>query len=48
MATGLNTGLKPKFGIKTTKHGSDNIEGFLTAVEKLSSRRISDSDASNA
>ena len=33
-ATGLNTGLKPKFGIKTAKHGLDNLEGFLTAVEK--------------
>ena len=32
MATGLNTGLKPTFGIKTAKHGSENIEGFLTAV----------------
>ena len=34
MATGLNTGLKPTFGIKTTKHGSDNLEAFLTAMEK--------------
>ena len=34
MATGLNTGLKPKFGVKTAKHWSDNLEGFLTAVEK--------------
>ena len=34
MATGLNTGLKPKFGVKTAKHGSDNLEGFFTAVEK--------------
>ena len=34
MATGLNTGLKPTFGLKTAKHGSDNLEGFLTAVEK--------------
>ena len=34
MATGLNTGLKPTFGVKTAKHGSDNLEGFLTAVEK--------------
>ena len=33
MATGLNTGLKPKFGVKTAKHGSDNLEGFLTTVE---------------
>ena len=32
MATGLNNGLKPTFGIKTAKHRSDNIEGFLTAV----------------
>ena len=31
---GLKTGLKPTFGFKTAKHGSDNLEGFLTAVEK--------------
>ena len=35
MTTGLNTGLKPTFGIKTAKHGSDNLEGFLTALEKI-------------
>ena len=34
MATGLNTGLKPTFGVNTAKHGSDNLEGFLTAVGK--------------
>ena len=34
MATGLNTGLKPTFGVKTAKHGSDKLEGFLTAVGK--------------
>ena len=34
MATGLSTGLKPIFGLKTAKHGSGNIEGFLTAVGK--------------
>ena len=34
MTTGLNTGLKPTFGINTEKYGSDNLEGFLTAVEK--------------
>ena len=34
MATGLNIGLKPTFGVKTAKHGSDNQEGFLTAVGK--------------
>ena len=34
MATGLNAGLKPTFILKTAKHGSDNLEGFLTAVEK--------------
>ena len=34
MATGLNTGLKPTFGIKAEKHGSDNLRGFLTAVGK--------------
>ena len=33
-ASGLNTGLKPTFGFKTAKPGSDNLEGFLTAVEK--------------
>ena len=34
MATGLNTGLKPTFGVKTAKHGSDNLKVFLTAVGK--------------
>ena len=34
MATGLNAGLKPKFVVKTAKNGSDNLEGFLTAVGK--------------
>ena len=34
MTTGLNTGLKPKFRVKKYKHGSDNLEGFLTAVVK--------------
>ena len=34
MATGLNTGLNTAFGIKTAKHGSDNLEGFPTAVGK--------------
>ena len=33
-ATSLDTGLKPTFGIKTANNGSDNLEGFLTAVEK--------------
>ena len=33
MATGLNTGLIPTFGIKTANHGLENLEGFLTAVE---------------
>ena len=32
-ATSLITCLKPSFLPKTEKHGSDNIEGFLTAVE---------------
>ena len=41
VATGLNTGLKPTFVVKTAKHGSDNLEGFLTAVENPSSRRLS-------
>ena len=35
MATGMNTSLKPTFGIKTEKHGSDNLEVFLTAVGKI-------------
>ena len=34
MATGLNTSLNPTFGVKTAKHVSDNLEGFLSAVEK--------------
>ena len=34
MTTGLNTGSKPTFGVNTAKHGSDNLKGFLTAVEK--------------
>ena len=48
MATGLKTGLIPTFGIKTTRHGSDNLEGSLMAVDKPSSRRLSNADASNA
>ena len=40
MATGLNTGLKPTIGVKIAKHGYDNLEGFLTAVKKTSSRRL--------
>ena len=34
MTTGINTSLKPTFGINTEKYGSDNLEGFLTAVVK--------------
>ena len=34
ITTGLNTGLKPKFGVKTARNESDNIEGFVTAEEK--------------
>ena len=34
MSTGLNTGLHPTFVITAAKHGSDNFEGFLTAVRK--------------
>ena len=30
----LSIGLKPTFGINTSKHGSDNIEGLLKAVGK--------------
>ena len=48
MATGLNTSLKPTFGIKTVNQGSNNLEGFLKAVENISSSRLSDADASNA
>ena len=48
MATGLNTGLKPTSGVKTAKHGSDNLKGFLTPVEKPSSRRLLNADALNA
>ena len=44
-ATSLNNSLKPKFGLKTGKHGSDNLKGFLTAVEKPSSRRRSNANA---
>ena len=31
-ATGLITGLNPTFGVKTERHGSNNLEGFLIAV----------------
>ena len=48
MATVLSTGLKPTFGLKTAKHGSNNLEGFLTVVGKPSSRRIFDADTSNS
>ena len=48
MATGLNTGLNLTFGVKAEKHGSDNLEGFLTAVEKSSSRRFLNADVLNA
>ena len=34
MATCLNTSLKPTFGVKTEKHGSDDLKGFLTVVGK--------------
>ena len=34
MTTGLNTILNPTFGVKTARHGSHNLEGFLTAVGK--------------
>ena len=29
----MATGLKPTFGVKTAKHESDNLEGFLTAFK---------------
>ena len=48
MTNGLNTGLKPTFGIKTVKHEYDKLEGFLTAVEKPSSRRLLNADVSSA
>ena len=35
VATGLNTGLKPTFVLKTAKHGSENLEILLAAVEKI-------------
>ena len=34
MAISLSKGLKPIFGLKNENHGSNNIEGFLTAVGK--------------
>ena len=34
MATCINTGLKLTFVIKTSKHGSNNLEDFLIAVKK--------------
>ena len=34
MISGINTSLKPTFGINTAKHESDNLEGFVTAVGK--------------
>ena len=34
-AASLNTALNPTFGIKTSKHFSDNIEGFLPALEGI-------------
>ena len=43
----LSTGLKPTFGLKTANNGYDNMEGFLTAVEKPSPRRISDTNILN-
>ena len=48
MATGLNTGLKPTFGVNKVKHGSDNLEDFLTALEKPSSRRLLNADVLTA
>ena len=48
MTTGLNTGLKPTFGVKTAKHRSDTLEGFLTAVEKSSPRRLLNANVLNA
>ena len=48
MTTGLNTGSKPTFGVNTAKHASDNLEGFLTAVGKTSSRRLLNADVLNA
>ena len=48
VATGLNTGLKPTFGVKTAKHGPDKLEGFLTAGEKPSLRRLLNANVLNA
>ena len=47
ITTGLNTALEHTFKFKTAKHGSDNLEGFLTVVEKTSPGRISNANASN-
>ena len=30
---GLNTGVKPAFGLDTARHGSQNLNGLLDAVE---------------
>ena len=32
VATSISTHLKPAFGLKTEKHGSKNLKGFITAV----------------
>ena len=48
MATGLNTSLRPTFGIKTAKHVADNIEGILIMVGKSFPRRLSNADVLNA
>ena len=34
MATGLDTGLNPTFGIKNAMYGPNNFKGFQTSVEK--------------
>ena len=47
-ADSLSTCLKPTFGLKTVKHGSDSLEVFLTAVGNNSSRRLSSADFLNA
>ena len=33
-ADSLNNGLKPTFSLKSSKHGSETIEGVLTALER--------------
>ena len=47
MATCINTGLKLTFVIKTSKHGSNNLEDFLIAAKNTSSRSLVNADVLN-